>query len=168
MPPLSIIARQVLEICLLRRGPQDLPYSQGLLVLTMTASAAVGYPAMSRFGLSDSPALDVALTLGFTLAYLHGVLTIKGLRGRFVQTASAVFGTDVVVTGLALPIMAMTTGPSDEAPVSGLLMLALVLWNLAILGHILRHALAVRLPVGVLWALAYVFGSTLFIRALGV
>jgi hypothetical protein len=164
MAPLLPVARQLLDIALLRRGPQDLPYSPTLLVLAISASALASLVAR---GASGMPLLSLVLIVAYTAAFLHGVLQMRQLTARFVQTATAVFGTDALITLVALPLLGAFTA-SGTQPAAGALLayLALVAWNVAVLAHILRNALDTGLGKGALWAVAYIAG-TAFIAGIG-
>ena len=163
MHPLLAALRRLLDICLLRAGPQDLPYSRDFLILTMAASLGAGGLAVAALEESRFALLELGLTYLFTLGFLYAVLSFRRLTSRFMQTASAVFGADALITLVALPALHAASGEGAERPVTGLAMLALGLWNLAVLGHIFRHALDTILPVGVLVALGYVIGSLLLV-----
>lgn len=161
--PLLAALRRLLDVCLLRAGPQDLPYSRDFMILTMAGSLGAGLLAVAILEETRFALLELVLTYLFTVAFLYAVLSFRGLTGRFIQTASAVFGADTIITLVALPALHAASGAGAERPVTGLAMLALGLWNLAVLGHILRHALDTILPVGVLVALSYVIGSLLLV-----
>ncbi|WP_440997821.1 hypothetical protein [Arhodomonas sp. SL1] len=162
MPPLQHIARIVLDICLLRRGPQDLPASTSLLGLAIAASALVGYPTMRALPeATGTPGMDVIVGLVVTFAFAYGLLQAHGLGNRLVQTASALFATDVVISAIALVVLTLVPG---QAPVASLALLVLVVWNVAIVGHIFRHALDTGMSLGVAWALALMIGSGLLLE----
>lgn len=161
MSPITATVRCLVRISLLRNGPQDLPYSHELLGLCAAASLAVGYLLLRGFHLSPTPGQDLLFTLVFSLAFVYGVLALKGMTSRFVQTATAFFGTDVIVSMVALPVLQLGMGMGAQAPVSGLAMIGITIWNIAIIGHILRHALSASFALGVLIALGYLFGSVM-------
>lgn len=162
MPSITATVRCLVRISLLRNGPQDLPYSRELFGLCAATSLGMGYLVLRGFHLSPSPGPDLLLTLVFSLAFVYGMLALRGMTNRFVQTATAFFGTDIIVSMVALPVLQLSTGAGAQAPVSGLAMIGITLWNIAIIGHILRHALSASLALGVLAALGYLFGSVMF------
>jgi hypothetical protein len=100
-----------LQISLLRRGPQDLPASTLLLVLTVLAylavnllvsaalPAAVPPPAGLRAGLVEQLAISTAFTLGWYFALLRVVRRPE----RTLQTTTAVFGLQTILTLPWLP-----------------------------------------------------------------
>jgi hypothetical protein len=161
LPPLSTPARELLRICLLKAGPQDLPFSRELLALAMAGSLGLGYPALSTYSDTPTPGVDLLATALFSLGFVYAALSLRGLLNRFTQTATAVFGTDILITAIAVPFLY-----AGNTPLATLMMLVIGIWNLVVLGHILRHALSVPLPGGILAAMAYVFGSTFFTRLL--
>jgi hypothetical protein len=148
-----------LAICLLRKGPQDVPASPVLLRLTLLSYGFSGVliPLLD-VGLLTSlvlTVLDIALLTGLT----YGALTLRHYRARFMQTLTALLGTGTLLQLLALPLLflleqevAGTGGPGWL----GLLWLGLFIWGIVVTAHIFRQALSTSLGVGVLYSLAYV------------
>ncbi len=164
MPTLNLIGHTVLDICLLRRGPQDLPYSTTLLVIAVALSGLLGYPTMRALPPgTPTPGLDLILAMAFGAGYLYLVLRFHGLATRFVQSATALFATDCVISGLSLPLLELG-GTESQATMLGLT--GLIIWNLVIIAHILRNALDASLGVGFAWALGYVMSSGLIMQAM--
>ena len=87
--------------------------------------------------------------------------------GRFVQSATALFGADTVITLAALPLL-HTIGPEPEAisPLAGIAYLLLLGWNVAVVAHVLRHALSTSRGPALMWAGAYILG-TFIVASLG-
>ncbi len=158
MPPLLALLHPFWEICLLRRGPQDLPASPFLVYLALGAHAAV--VVLQALAVhSPLPALLSGVTDTAVLAALTATLLLAGrLRERIPQTLSALAGSGALIGVLALVptwwwFFAQQGGSQPGGP--WLLLLALVLWSLVVMGHVLRHALSTNLFVGL--ALAAVF-----------
>lgn len=165
MPPITTIARQMFDICLLRSAPQHLPYSWELLALTLIVSVGLAYPAMQVLAPTPSPLAKLLFGLLFTLGLTYGILAIRGLKVRFVQTASALFGTDAIITMAAFPVIYAADAAGAQDTFTRLALIGLGIWNLLVMGHIFRHAMSLPLPGGILVALGYVFGS-LFVSQL--
>ena len=148
-----------LAICLLRKGPQDVPASPVLLCLTLLSYGLSGVliPLLD-VDLSTSlmlTVLDIALLTGLT----YGALTLRDYRQRFMQTLTALLGTGTLLQLLALPLLFLLEqeGAGSGGPGwSWLLWLVLFIWGIVIMAHILRHALSTSLGVGCLYSLAYV------------
>ena len=83
------------------------------------------------------------------------------LSGRFVQTLTALAGSGAIMTVIALPLVIWQSfvGVTDaNAPTmpSWLLMIWMI-WNVVVVGHILRHALSTVLPLGIGLAAVYAY-----------
>ena len=147
-----------LDLCLLRRAPQDLPASDALFWVTLAADLCAGL----LVGLASDMGLGLSLIQGATeLALLLGLLHIglyfTGRLGRFTQSATALLGTGALISLIAvLPLALHPTGSedSDAATLGAVLLLALVVWSIVVTGHIVRHTFNLTLGQGVGVALA--------------
>lgn len=153
------------DICLLRAGPQDLPASTVLLWLSLLAYFTVGM-VMSVQNLDVAHAtLLVALDSALLAALLFALLWSRNALDRYLQTLTALLGTGAILQLAAMPILSwQQQGLGDEGVSAGLMISSLLLWiwllwDLIVVGHILRHTLSTRLPIGVLIGLAYLFIS---------
>jgi len=156
---LLAIVHFFIELCLLRRKPQDLQASAALLLMVLVAGLlggvllAVSAGAALLAGVGQT-ALDFLLMLGV----LHLALKLTDKLPRFLQTATALVGADTVVGIVALVPVALA-GPSlDDSPqllLAGLMFMALVAWSVLITAHILRHAFDIKLMQGAIIAVAF-------------
>ena len=147
------------ELCLLRRPPQDLPASEMLLGLALMADLAVGVLVGITAGLSWLTSLlqGVAEIL-LMLVALYAALTQLKLRARFMQAATALLGSGTVLGLVAIPLLTLNpTGhqESDLAALGAFLLLGLVIWGILVTGHILRHTLSITLGQGAAIAVAF-------------
>ncbi|WP_372717725.1 hypothetical protein [Immundisolibacter sp.] len=143
----------VVDLLRLRKGPQDVPYSPTLLLLTLIPYALLG-SALAAFIL---PPLQ-ALLYGPAEAALLALLVYVTLRlyrhpTRFVQTLTALTLVGSVFNALSLPLQAVAQSNSSV----GLLMLVLVVWSFAVSVQILRLTLDIPVPGSVLVNLAFFF-----------
>ena len=162
---MKVLLAMFREVCLLKRGPQDLPHSTGLLAGVLLVDFALSAIVTGRFGGTQGGALplaQVAVMLGVMLALPWLALRIAGLAPRFVQTATALVATDIVFTLLALPVL-LGIGPIPATPeqitlgqaMLSLVGLTLLVWQTAVRGNILRHALDASFAIGVLIAIGF-------------
>ena len=150
------IIQPFLEIALFRKAPQDLPESRLLLGIALGAHAVLG---MALYAMRKDPL--TALIAGATGTLLLVTLTlslllINGLAQRTVRTLTALTGIEVVIGVVGLPVTAWLNAATGSSPIDGIAVLAfvvLLLWDLAVFGHVLRHALSAPLPMGVVLAL---------------
>lgn len=156
---MQALIRFYLDLCLLRRTPQELPASKtlfwALLVVELGAGLVVGLTAGLGFWVSlAQDVLDAALLLGGLYAGLY----LTRHPGRFLQTASALLGASALIGVAALIPLALNPTGSDEtdaAALGAVLLLALMVWGIVVTGHILRHAFAISLGQGVSIAVAF-------------
>jgi hypothetical protein len=149
------------DICAVKAGPQDLPASSFLLGLAVLAYFVTG-ASVAAFQWPLSQAVLAALLDTVFLTILSRVLLwARMLSGRFVQTLTALAGCGAMMTVIAIPLVMWQTlvGVTDaNAPTlpSWLLMIWMV-WNVVVVGHIIRHALSTVLPLGIGLAAVYAY-----------
>lgn len=144
----------LVRICLFQDGPQELPASNTLLVVLVAIGWAASTLLVGQLMDEGSAALEVTLASAFGLLFVWLALTLRGGRNRFLQTASALFGTDLVLLLPVAPLL-LTAQSGDGGGNLQLLLLVLWIWSIAIKGHIFRHALDLPVAGGVLVAIGY-------------
>lgn len=144
-----------LDICLLRKGPQDLPDSSFLLALALFLdlflSTSVGIVGGQGIDSMVQAGVAAALLVAFLVAILYATSHVERLR----KTVTAALGCDALITLAALPITAV----SDLIQGVGFMILIILLWNLVVFAHILRHALGVGYALGFALSFLYAVGS---------
>jgi hypothetical protein len=141
---LAPLARLYTDITFFRRGPEDVPFSRRVLVVTVLAYMLLSLALSSLMPVVvESRIALIVLDSGLALGWYWVVLRLAGHPERFLQTVAAIFGFQTVlqpalvsVTFLFLTYM---KDPTWQAPVS-LLLLVLAVWVLAINTRILRSA----------------------------
>jgi hypothetical protein len=138
------IIRLFTQIALLRRGPQDLPASRLLLVLSIGGYLVVNLVVSSALPPDEhwqGPMLVDAL---FTLVWYVVLLRVLGRPERMMQTVTAVFGLQAVLSPLLIASTWLMRRVGEDAtwqlPVTciGLLLLA---WLIAANSHVVKAAL---------------------------
>ncbi|HHH48648.1 MAG TPA: hypothetical protein ENK51_07165 [Gammaproteobacteria bacterium] len=156
-----------IDLCRLRRGPQDVPASRFLMMLTAGGYFVIGL-AVSLLeqppGLAILSAAVDTLMLA-ALAWLS--LWIIGKTARFTQTYTALAGIGILFGLMGWPLVAFLQGlPQGQGSSLSLLLLGLVIWNIVVIGHILRHALGLMMWAASGLALFYVYLSIRVMSAL--
>jgi len=157
---MNTLVMLIVDIMRLRAAPQDLPHSRFLMMLCIAAYLLMGLVISlldQTFGLAlMSAGIDTALLIG--LAYL--ALWIRNYQGRAVQTVTAFAATGTVFELIGWPLVAYLQQTSADDPSSlSLLLLLLIVWNISVIGHILRHAVDIPMWVGTGVALLYIYTS---------
>ena len=155
---MKALVHYFIELCLLRKGPQDLPASTTLLQVLLLVYLGVGVLVGAATGQGLGVALlQTLVDLAFLLGLLYAGLRLVGRLPRLVQAASALVGSGALLSLLVLVPLGMASG-GDESEMTGfaaLLFLALLAWSILVTGHILRHTLDLPLVQGALIAVAY-------------
>ena len=139
----------------MRLGPQDLPTSNLLMVMVLLSHTITSI-LLSTVHLEIGPSLlsgviDTALLCALTATLLYATR----LQVRLTQTLSALAGTGTLLGLVALPISSWlhaAQAGGSETVTPALILLMLVGWSLAVMGHILRHALSTMLILGLVIA----------------
>lgn len=158
-----------IKLCLLRLAPQDLPASATLLGLSLLMYGGASLLA-ALVELRGAQAVMAALVdTGLLTLMTQLTLWIRNLGARLTQTLTALAGAGTVMTVISLPILIWQHAvglPPQGSMMPTLTLLALLLWNLVVMGNILRHALSAPIFVGTLLAILYVYISISLFRSL--
>lgn len=146
------------EICLFRRNPQDIPASHFLMFASLGALVTLGL-AISSLSL---PFEDALISTGINLFVLviitQLVLILYSKQARFMQTITAMAGAGIVISIFAIPVMVMleycSRNDINAAPVS-ILWLLLVVWEVMVMAHIIKHALSCHFFLALIVAVLY-------------
>jgi hypothetical protein len=151
-----------LDICLFRKGPQHVPASLALLRLTLITYGLSGFLVLLLSVGPLTAGLMVLIDIVLLLALTYGALTLWNYRMRFIQTLTALLGTGTLLQLLVLPVsvwMAQELAKTGAPEFPWLLSLGLIGWSIAVIAHILHHALAISRGLGLLYTLGYVIIS---------
>lgn len=147
------------NLCRLRGGPQDFPWSPRLLLGLVVVDVALDGAVGAWLG-TDARILIASATATLALlAFLYVLLSAHQRGARFVQSAIALTTAALFFSVLAIPAQfVLPTMPADPAlltPAQGLALTyvaALSGWSLVISAHVLRHALERSFPYGLMLA----------------
>lgn len=144
----------VLDICLLRRGPQAVPAGWRAATWALAIYVAVSITVSRLTDAIDNALLPAALSAGLLVAIAYAVLRVVGHSARVPQTVTALAATGALLSLLILPALMTTTReldtnrPADMASVAYIA--TVFVWSFAVDAHIYRHALSTSFTVGVL------------------
>jgi hypothetical protein len=158
------------DLCLLRVPPQRLPASKVLFWLMLPLNLVVGIIMIGdRFGGLDRAFVAALLDLLLIMLWLWGLLAFKHHVGRFLQSATAVMGTGVLLGLFVLPLQVAvgdgTTGGA-VAEVAGVFLFLAVIWSQVVTAHILRHALDIGMGLALGLSMTYTIVITLLLGIL--
>jgi hypothetical protein len=157
------LARMIVDMCRLRRGPQDLPYSPNLLLALIVVGTGLDLFAGEAQGDSGSSALARSLlSSAIVLGLCWGALAIRDLRARYVQTATALMACGLLFSLLQTPLALLAGPPDAHASLTGLqglvswIALTLFVWEIGVNAHIMRHAMESSFTFALLLVVSWV------------
>ncbi|HTD11087.1 MAG TPA: hypothetical protein VK676_03360 [Steroidobacteraceae bacterium] len=163
------IVRLFTQIALLRRGPQDLPASVLLLGLTLAGYLGVNVLVSALLPpVSDWP-LQLLVDTLFMLAWYAALLRLVGRPERILQTSTAVFGLQTVLSPplIASAWLMRRFGEQTlwQLPIAFVGLLLLV-WLIAASGHVVKAALGWSVTPSIMLVILQIFCGQLLLFAL--
>ena len=124
---------QLIEIITLKRRPQDLQYDEFAAAFYVVFSVGLSYVVHILGGKYSSPLAYAVLPTAALLGLLYGVLAINSKQNRFVQTCTALFGVQTIISLAVLAFSAVSF--------LRLFLPFLMIWNLYISVLIIKESL---------------------------
>jgi hypothetical protein len=133
------------DLIRLRRGPQDLPSSQGLLIVTgfcLIVTAILGDHFNNDFG---GRLVFATSQVAILTATVWGILALNKKSERAVQTLTAFYGTSVIIQLAVWPfrswLLSLSEEAQQQATIPLLVVVTLAVWSFVVMVHIYRNAL---------------------------
>jgi len=164
------LLRLFTQIALLRKGPQDLPASSILLVLTIAGYFLIHLVVGTLLPPLPGPWINhLVLEIVFTFCWYGLVLYVAKKPERFLQTASAVYGYQALLSPLLVVALWLQRRFEQESlwqfPVT-LISLALLIWIIAANSHIVKAALEWSMAPSVALVILQTLAGDLLVLAL--
>jgi len=161
------------DICRLIKRPQDIPASKNLLTICILVYSLLSIFIANLYQETEQAILGSIVELGLLLLFSWAILQASGKTVRWIQTVTALIGTNMVINIIALPayVLISFNGVNELAEGSsthslGLLVLAiLACWNIAIMSHIVKHALETHFAIALFVVLSYIWVAFSFTAA---
>lgn len=157
------------DIALHRRGPEALPASQSWLRAALVAYGVVLLATLSVVPTTQARLIAIIVQPIVDIAALYLLLELVNQREKFLQVATAAFGTAVILNVLALPILfwrETLAAPPEQTAGPDLLLLVLFFWSLDVLGFIVSRAIARPYIVGLAIVVVYELTSIAVVEAI--
>ncbi len=153
----------LLDMLRLRSGPQYMPECWLLAATLSFAYIALGFIADQILGETDGAPRSL-LAIGVQFGIVAVLLNIRNFQIRLPQTLAALAGTGLFFGLLSLLILTRID-PGKPQPDLAFLYLGLFGWSLAVDAHIYRHALSIKMGIGVLLAVLIFAANFMLLRA---
>ncbi len=133
----------LIQICLFRARPQDLPASWQALIFTIIATLILSATRINRLTEDINPVMIGLVQIGLLALGLRILLTLFSKRERWLQSATGMFGCSAILLLAATPILMITD--SSVSRVASLILVVVNVWSFAVIVFILRETLEIRL-----------------------
>lgn len=154
---MSALLKTLFDICLLRKGPEDLPANNSLMLMLVACSVLVSL-YLGSF-IHDYQIAFILSVVGVVIAFAFSKLLLIKKPERFLQTYSAMLGAtiliDIITVPIVLPLLNEDLNKSLIVMFS-LLLLATYVWYVVVNGFIVSRAISSTLGYGVSISIAYV------------
>jgi hypothetical protein len=152
------VVKLLFDICVFKKGPQDLPYSFNFLRLLVIINMISSFLILSMRMDWLNSLLEAIVGIFLVGAFSWIALSACRKLSRFYQTTCALLGVDTLLGFFAIPAMAtMMTGQGGWP--AFLIMLGLIGWHWAIIGYIMYRAMEQSLSFSLGLAFLYLLGS---------
>ena len=150
----------ILGNLVLNKGPQDIPFSNVLMRLSLLFYFISGLPGLLITASFADAALAMTLDVVVLLLFSYLCLQAFSKSARYVQTITALATVGAVFQLAVLPLLLDFQGGQEATQGMlglSLLVLMLVSWNLAVFAHIFKESFGIRLPAAMVITICYVF-----------
>lgn len=156
----------LIQICLFRARPQDLPASGRVLIFILIVTLFLSTIRISQISEGISPIMISLIQIGLLALGLRILLTLFSKRERWLQSATAMFGCSSVLLLAATPVLMITE--SSGSGLANLILVAMNIWSFAVIVFILRETLEIRLLLAFLITFALeVLSAIVMLQMLG-
>ena len=143
------------EICLLRKGPQDVPAAAALFWLLLVVGLFVDLFIAANFVEFQSAVLLVVSNTLVLFGVVICLLLIFRYTNRVTQTLTTLIGTGLLFSFIRIPLMFVFKAMPDHAGIFGFVEIFVLIWSLVVIAHILRHALTIEWLLAAMLSFGY-------------
>ena len=132
------------EICLLRKGPEDVPVATALFWGLFVIGFAVDLFMAVNFVKFSSAIMLVSANTLVLFGVVILLLYIFRYQNRIIQTLTTLVGTGLIFSSIRIPLMLIFKIIPENAGIFGLIEIAVLIWSLVVVAHILRRSLSIE------------------------
>jgi|GEM_PF-525162 len=166
-----LLLKTLWDICLFRKGPQEVSYSPPLFVgLLMLSGLIHGFILSNQYSWVRTLSMSI-VSLAIPLGWVYLLLRIRHLEARWLQTMVGLYGTNLLLSFLALGSVLLAVSLQFLFSLQWMVLVITFFfggWMLLVAGHVLRHALNCAFWVGLLFAFGMELISIVMLNLLGI
>lgn len=159
------LVKTLFNICLLRKGPEDLPCDMSIMMFLIGVSFAVSVWLGTI--IYDPQMAGLSSIAGLFFSFVFAKLLLLKNPERFMQTFCAMMGTVTLINLISVPVVyPLSNEELNENLVLffGLLSFALFIWIIVVYGFIFSRAIASTLGNGVAISVGYALLSIMILQ----
>jgi len=161
------LLRLFFELCLMKKGPKDVPDSSALLILVFCLYFLAGTVLLSS-SLVFTEALMQSLIETILLGvFVYLLVSFFAIKNRFNQSVTAIYGSGAFITIVSMPFifwMQSLTDNNGSTGVVGLIVFMLVCWSFTVMANIIRETIEKSFSVSLLLTFCYLYASFQLIK----
>ncbi len=165
----QMLLRLFLNLCLIKKGPQDIPKNTALLKGTFLCYLLSGSVLLSVDNSMIDAVLQAFIDAILLGVFMYGLLSFFSVLGRFNQSMTAMYGSGALITMVSAPIMfgfQSIAHNGQKLGVFGFVLAWLVVWNFVVMANIIRETIQKSLITSILLTFCYLYLSYQLIDAL--
>lgn len=159
------IVKTLINICLLRDGPDQLPFSHVLLALVIVISLVVSI--LIGVIVYDIKIAGLSSIAGLFFSFVFAKILLFKYPERFLQTFIAMLGTATIINILSIPsVYSLTYLELNESSKTlfNITAFALFVWVVIVYGYIFSKALSSVMSYGVAISVGYALLSIMILE----
>ena len=134
------LLKTLVEIILLRKGPEDIPHSPVLFVIVVSIWLAAGTAVIATIDVLGQTDFVVSLmTAAVALALYSAVLVFSNKTARLLSTMTAILGCGAVLQ-MFFVAGHVVLGALIDKNIAALISYLILLWSVPVEGHIIARA----------------------------
>jgi hypothetical protein len=146
------LIRTLFDVALLRKGPESIPRSGILLLMSLALWALAAFSFSSL--IENAGGADFRrelLNFALAMSCYYGVLVSTGKSQRIMQTLTSLIGCGALMV-LCFTAALVTLGQLAGGAIITMLAIAYLIWSMSVEGHIIARAIDREFYIGVLIA----------------
>ena len=148
------LIRTLFDIVLLRKGPEDIPRSAILLLMSLGLWLLAELTSLALIDrVDDADFLNETFSLLLAVIFYSAVVVIAGHAQRVLQTITAIVGCGALLA-LSFTAVFVFFGQFVGAIALELIVYLYLMWSVSVEGHIIARAIDRHWYIGILIALA--------------
>jgi len=145
------------DICLFKKGPEDIPVSMSLLYFLLPIYACTSFLILILNTDVTNAILQIGIEIVLILSFCRIILYLAKKTERYVQTACAIVATDSIISFFAIPVMGSLLVEGSALSFFSIVLLMLWQWNIS--GFIFAKALSQTFTFGLGVSFVYILVS---------